>query len=184
MTYRRIQAFTLIELVIVLTILAILAAVAIPIFGTIRTQTRNSATKGAVMAIREAITQYRMNEIASGRTDGSGTGIAAGWPGHGQVTDRHCSGYNAALPHIMANADLPPNPWGSVATHVTVGNEDCVTLAGGIPLKGEVNPGIDTGWRYRGLTNGEIWANTAVNDGAQSGGTENCPVGGTTENCY
>lgn len=178
------DAFTLIELVIVITILAILAAVAIPIFQNLQTSARNAATKGAVGAIRQAISQYRANEIANGRSDGSGSGGAAGWPSTGQVMDWHCIGYNSSLPHVMELADLPPNPWASVTTYVTVGQGDCVGAAGPFTPKGIVTTTVNAGWRYKQF-DGQFWANSAENDGTPSFDLENnCAADPSTENCF
>ena len=49
------NAFTLIELVMVVLLLSLLAAVAIPNFIDFRTDAKNAATKGGVGAIRAAL---------------------------------------------------------------------------------------------------------------------------------
>ena len=96
-------------------------------------------------------------------------------------------GYDPALPHVMANADLPDNPWAFVAAHVqaSAGNEDCAVFSiAGVP-KGIVSTGalFRAGWRYKPST-GEFWANTSENDGNGSASGDNCASGETTENCY
>ena len=185
---KSLTGFTLIELVIVVTILAILAAVAIPIFSNLQTQARNSATKGALAGIRQAITQYRMNEIASGRSTGNGSGTAAGWPDIEQLGSSHCAPwYDGSLPPVMENRALPPNPWGVVATHINDDKADCARPAAGNP-KSTITTAAPEGWIYR-IATGEIWANSAENDGTSSINLENCFPGSAneanqTENCY
>lgn len=144
--------FTLIELVIVVTILAILAAVAVPLFQDLQRQARNSATRGALGAMREAIQNYRMNEIASGRADGV---TVTGWPNLQRVYDIRFP--SSEQPHIMENGDTPENPWGS-----NLIERDHVGASGG--PKGTVVGPIPVGWFYN-ATNGEIWANSANNGG-------------------
>ena len=176
-------AFTLIELVIVLTILAILAAVAIPAFQELQKAARNSATEGALGGLRDAIKIYRANEIENGRTTGVGSGTAAGWPTSGQITDRHCAGYNSGLPHVMENENTPPNPWASVSSYVPTANADCVTNVA--VQKGTVSTTSNVGWRVDVNNSSIIWANTAENDGTPSVNLENnCAADPTTENCF
>jgi len=153
--------FTLIELVIVITILAILAAVAVPLFQNIQREARNAAVRGAVAAMREAIQHYRMNEITSGRQPGD-TGLypTNGCPGNGMYSTEQPG---SAPPYVMENGFIPDNPWARGVK--TAGNENWIFFtAGSGVLRGALYGTQDMGWVYH-VETCDIWANTAVNGG-------------------
>lgn len=129
------SGFTLIELVIIIVVLGILAAVAIPKYQDITGEAKIAATKGALGNLRSGISIYYANTAVK-------TGTAV-WPPMDSLD----------TPGVVMMNSLPANPFqstdsapDSIVTGVTKG----------------VTVGTRGGWAYNPTT-GEIWANTSVN---------------------
>ena len=149
---KRKGGFTFIELVIAVTILAILAAVAIPTFQNIQTQARNAVLKGVVGSVRVALMLYRMNEVVSGREG------AWPWPNGDRVMDVEDGGVLSR--HVMANGNLPDNPWARDAGKT---DPDSMGWYFNCNPQGTLEP-TDFAWIYD-QCNGGFWANTNANGG-------------------
>ena len=144
--------FTLVELVIVVTILAILAAAALPAFQNLQQRARVSACHGALGGVRSGIAIYRANEISLGRSDGvTGT---RGYPSLAFVNE---TGPDTGS-QIMSNGDLPKNPFAGLYG-ISAANEDLAASTGLAPPTTDAL--TDAGWLYRQVT-GQFWANTEV----------------------
>ncbi len=127
------KGFTLIELVMIIVILGILAAVAIPKYQDLSSEAKEASARSALGALRSGITIYYANQAV---TTGSAT-----WP---PLADLSTVGT------VMAQA-IPKNPYqtdanapDSVVTGVTKG----------------VVVGARGGWAYNAAT-GEVWPNTS-----------------------
>ncbi|RKX26406.1 MAG: hypothetical protein DRP45_03600 [Candidatus Zixiibacteriota bacterium] len=127
------KGFTLIELVIIIVVLGILAAVAIPKYQDITGEAREAACRGTLGSLRSGITIFYANSAVT-------SGATATWP-----TLAELETYGT----VMAQS-IPANPYqasanapDSIVTGVTKG-----TIVG---ARG--------GWAYLAAT-GEIWPNT------------------------
>ena len=134
------RGFTLIELILVIVVLAIMAAVAIPKFIDIRGDAKRAATQGALGGVRSAIGNYKATQIVKGLTPEI--------PALASLTDGT----------TVLDGTVPDNPYSTQATKNSV--EDAQAAGG---PKGTAGCGNSStkGWCYR-PDNGAFWASTNV----------------------
>ena len=126
--------FTLIELVIIIVVLGILAAVAIPKYSDITGEAKEASARAALGALRSGISIYYGNEAVT-------TGTAT-WP---ELDSLETAG-------VVMEHRIPQNPYqsdsnapDSIVTGVTKGT----------------TVGTRGGWAYNATT-GELWLNTGT----------------------
>jgi len=127
------KGFTLIEIVIIIVVLGILAAVAIPKYQDITGEAKEAACRASLGALRSGVTIFYANTAVT-------TGTAT-WPTLAQL-----EGYGV----VMAQG-IPPNPYQTEAN-----NQDSIVTG---VTKGTI-VGTRGGWAYDPAT-GEVWPNTS-----------------------
>lgn len=125
--------FTLIELVIIIVVLGILAAIAIPKYQDISSDAKEASCRGALGGLRSGVTIFYANQAVT-------TGTAA-WP---TAIDINTVG-------TVMEQEIPKNPYCDDADFP----DSIVTTAS---VRGTL-VGADCGWAYNPAT-GELWPNT------------------------
>ena len=126
--------FTLVELVIIIAVLGVLAAVAIPKYSNITSESKEAAARGALGGLRSGVTIFYANQAVT-------TGTAV-WPTLNQLSTAG----------VVMEQSLPANPYqhpDSAADSVVTGVTKGTTV------------GTRGGWAYNPAT-GEIWPNTST----------------------
>jgi general secretion pathway protein G len=155
------KAFTLIEVILVVTILGILAALVLPTFSDHANSAREAAAKSNLMTIRSQIELYKLqhNGIPPGYVDGVGAPVA--------TVELQLVGTSAAVglasPVIVPSTafpygpylkKIPRNPFNNLSTIVYVAQATAFSAA--------VN-GTSSGWLYKKET-GEFVINWTGTD--------------------
>lgn len=117
------RGFTLIELVLVITILGILAVAALPNFINIATQARQSSRNGTVGAVRSGIVLFRANDLVANGPPGT-------YPTNAQIdavaNGTACSPANPCFGGIVMNG-ITDGAWSKTAANQWTFNDGGAT---------------------------------------------------------
>lgn len=125
------RGFTLIELVIIIVVLGIIAAIAVPRYLDITAEAKESTCKASLGAFRSAISIWYAREAARGNT-----------PTYPPIDSLRTI-------NVVMDRAIPENPFQTnAADSIVVGASKGTTI------------GTRGGWAYNAST-GEIWPNTS-----------------------
>jgi len=150
---KRIKGFTLIELMIVVAIVGILAAIAVPKFADLVRKANEGATKGNLGAIRSAVTIYYAEQSGvwpAPSADGTDTNAAS--LGGVLITN------NGMFLSKMPNSNCPPYHAATNSTTVAYGSATDLAVPGGWGYQTNVNPPATQ------QSTGSVWVNCTHTD--------------------
>ena len=133
LSHRSARGFTLIELMIVVAIIGILAAIAIPKFADLVTRSKESSVKGSLGSVRSAVSVYYSDNEGVFPTN-LGTGLTTG----GKYLDAVPT---VSLPPVTAQS----NPGHTSVSSVAAGAGSDGTLGGGSSVWFYTNSGSAQG---------------------------------------
>jgi general secretion pathway protein G len=151
------KGFTMVELMIVVSIIGLLAAVAVPKFGDMLEKAREGATKSGQAAIRSAISNFYADQGGTfpGSLDTATTTVT------GQAFPPFIPNYLEDLPPVKVTAKSRSNSAFGKGPGALSG-ADGVT-AGTFFVPAFVSDGTGRGWKYDNMT-GWVWVNSSQID--------------------
>lgn len=141
------KGFTLIELIIVLVIVGILAAVAVPKFADLGNRAKFAAIKGTVGNVRSALSVAKANNLINASNTAN-----AYWPYLTQL-DESTSASTIGNDSCPLDSVMPENPFFTA-------NGNLVEAATGAEAAARTADGTGAGWRYY-EGSGIFYANTS-----------------------
>ena len=153
------KGFTLVELMIVVAIIGVLAAVAIPKFADMLEKSREGATKGNLSAIKSAVSNYYADQqgvypltLDTQTSTIGGVGYTGFQPNYIDI-----------LPSVKVSAKYTGNTVADTGKGPGIGNSAGTFTYGNWAVPGFSAGSSGKGWKYNNGS-GDVWVNSGMLD--------------------